>query len=157
LENYGIATFRFIPDSDAMTYLDPYESPEHLDAVRRTHFERSGSRPSAKLRRPAPELKKAHQRASGRLRTAAYRCSLDMKRKPESDVIGMALLVAVATRSSETGFDPVSAGIVSSAFSDLISRGYSRSEIESVFKRFRKNFMVRPDYASNDKGCVAPD
>jgi hypothetical protein len=64
----------------------------------------------------------------------------------------MALLAAVATRSSEDGFDALSAAIVSAAFADLTSRGYSRSEIEAVFRRFRKNLMVRPaDFASNDK------
>jgi hypothetical protein len=61
----------------------------------------------------------------------------------------MALLAAVATRSKELGFDPDSAGIVSSAFDDLVSRGYSRTEIESVFRRFRKNLMS-PDFVSNE-------
>src|ERR1700756_934903 len=79
-----------------MAYLDPYQSsPEHLDSVRRSHFQRSGSRPDGKLRRPPSETQKAHTRASGRLRTAAYRCNLDTKKKPESNVVGMALLAAV--------------------------------------------------------------
>lgn len=95
---------------------------------------------------------KALQRARGRLRQAAYRCSLDQKRKPEASVVGMALLAAVATRSAEQGFDAFSAGIVSSAIADLVNRGYALSEVKSVFKRVRKNFMPSPDFVSDQKG-----
>jgi hypothetical protein len=141
-----------MPDSERMTYLDPHhQSPEHLDSVRRSHFQRSGSRPSGKLRHPSPDLAKAHQRASGRLRTAAYRCKLDTNRKPESAVVGMALLAAVVTRTSLKQLDETSVAIVSAAFNDLIDRGYSRSEIEGVFRRFRKMLVPRPDFGSKDK------
>jgi hypothetical protein len=132
-----------------MAYVDQDLDPRHIDRVRLETFTRSPSRPDGKLRRPPTETQKALTRARGRLRTAAWRCSLDTKRKPESNVVAMALLAAVATRSKELGFDPDSAGIVSSAFDDLVSRGYSRTEIESVFRRFRKNLMS-PDFVSNE-------
>jgi hypothetical protein len=129
-----------------VTYLDPYhQSAESIDQVRRTLLERSGSRPVSKLRGPAPENAKPRQRALGRLRTAAWRCSLDTKRRPESDVVGLALLAAVATQDKTIGFDPASARIVGAALDDLISRGYDRNEILAVFKRFRKNLRVAPD------------
>jgi hypothetical protein len=39
-----------------MTYLDPYKSsPEQIDHVRLTGFQRAGTRPSSKLRRPPSE------------------------------------------------------------------------------------------------------
>ena len=135
-----------------MPYLDPTinRDPAHLDLIRRTTFERSGTRPDGKLRRSAAETQKAYQRASGRLRQAAYRCSLDTKRKPESSVVAMALLAAVVTRISLKQLDADSVAIVTAAFSDLMSRGYERSEIESVFRRFRKLLKPRPDIASNE-------
>ena len=119
-----------------MTYLDPRQSPEHLDQVHRTYLERSASRPSSKLRQ-STEDRKAHRRASGRLRTAAWRCALDTKRRPESDVVGLALLSAVAKWQKGTPFDPESIGVVAAAFDDLIARGFDRHEIEQVFRRFR--------------------
>jgi len=138
-------------DADRMAYVDRDLNPNHIDQVRRETFTRSPSRPSGKLRRSPTEPQKALQRARGRLRTAAWRCSLDTKRKPESNVVAMALLAAVATRPKELGFDPASAGIVSAAFDDLVHRGYSRTEIEAVFRRFRKNLMSMPDFVSNEQ------
>jgi IS5 family transposase len=136
-----------------MTRLDPYpQSPESIDHVRRTRLARAESRPSSKLRPITPEDRKPLQRASGRLRTAAWRCNLDRARRPESDVVGLALLAAVATWPKQSSFDPASVGIVSAAFGDLISRGYDRHEIEQVFKRFRSKLYVAPDLGtSNDK------
>jgi hypothetical protein len=139
-------------DSAGMTYLDPYQSSDaELDSVRRSHFERATSRPSSKLRRNPPDDRKPSRKASGRLRTAAWRCSLDAKRRPESDVIGLALLSAVATWPKGSSFDAESVGIIAAAFNDLIERGYDRHEIELVFKRFRSKLCVSPDLGtSND-------
>ncbi len=133
-----------------MAYVDHDLDPHHIDQVRRETFTRSPSRPSGKLRRPPTEPLKALTRARGRLRTAAWRVSLDTKRKPESSVVAMALLAAVATRSKEAGFDAASAAIVSRAIEDLVARGYSLSETKAVFKRFRKNLMPMPDFVSTE-------
>jgi hypothetical protein len=139
-----------------MTYLDRNQSPEHIDQVRRTFLERSASRPSSKLRRSPTDDQKAHQRASGRLRTAAWRCTLDAKRRPESDVVGLALLSAVAKWPKGASFDPASVGIVAAAFDDLIDRGFDRHEIEQVFRRFRSKLNVAPNLAtSNNNGLRA--
>jgi len=137
-----------------MTYLDPHlQSAEHIDSVRRSHFERSTSRPRSKLGRISPDDRKSSRKASGRLRTAAWRCSLDAKRRPESDVIGLALLSAVATWPKGSSFEPESVGIVATAFRDLVDRGYDRHEIELVFKRFRSKLGVLPDFdMSNENG-----
>jgi hypothetical protein len=97
-------------------------------------------------------MAKTRQRASGRLRTAVYRCNLDTKRKPESSVVGMALLAAVVTQANLKSFDAASVSIVTAAFADLQERGYSRSEIEAVFRRFRKMLVSRPDFVSNENG-----
>jgi hypothetical protein len=126
-------------DSVGMTYIDlTIDTAETIDRVRLTSFQRSGSRPVGKLRRPPSETKKALTRASGRLRTAAYRINLDRNKKPESSVVGMALLAAVVTQTSLKSFDAASVSIVTAAFADLEQRGYARSEIEAVFRRIRK-------------------
>ncbi|WP_159011758.1 hypothetical protein [Bradyrhizobium sp. S69] len=132
-----------------MTYLER-SSVEQIDHVRLTGFQRAGTRPSGKLRRPTPESAKARARASGRLRTAVYRCNLDRNKKPESSVVAMALLAAVVTQTSLKAFDAASVSIVTAAFADLQERGYERSEIEAVFKRFRKMLVARPDFVSNE-------
>jgi hypothetical protein len=134
---------------------DPNQSPEHLDQVRRTYLERSASRPSSKLRRSPTEDEKSHQRASGRLRTAAWRSTLDARKRPESDVVGLSLLSAVAKWPKGSSFDPASIGIVAAAFDDLIGRGFDRHEIELVFRRFRSKLYVTPDPGtSNNNGRV---
>jgi hypothetical protein len=141
-------------DSARMTYLDPHQSDaELIDSVRRSHFERATSRPRSKLGRNPPDDRKPARKASGRLRTAAWRCSLDAKRCPESDVVGLALLAAVATWPKGSSFDAESVGIVAVAFNDLIDRGYDRNEIELVFKRFRSKLCVSVDLrTSNENG-----
>jgi hypothetical protein len=147
-----VASCRFIGILAGMAYIDPtIDTAETIDHVRRTAFQRSGSRPVGKLRRPAPESQKARTRASGRLRTAVYRCKLDTKRKPESSVVGMALLAAVVTQTSLKSFDAASVSIVTAAFADLEQRGYARSEIEAVFRRIRKMLVSQPDFVSNEK------
>jgi hypothetical protein len=150
-DNVRFASCRIWWFFHGMAYFDPTidRSPEHLDSIRRTTFERSGTRPDGKLRRSAAETQKAYQRASGRLRQAAYRCSLDTKRKPESSVVAMALLAAAVTRLNLKQLDADSVSIITAAFSDLMERGYERSEIEAVFRRFRKMMKPRPDIASN--------
>jgi hypothetical protein len=136
-----------------MSYTNPNSDPEHIDSVRRSHFERAASRPVSKLRRSPTETQNASVRACGRLRTAAWRCSLDAKRRPESDVVGLALLSAIAKWPKGTSFDQASIGIVAAAFDDLISRGYDRAEIELVFRRFRSKLYASPDPAtSNNNG-----
>ena len=138
-----------------MSYTDPNSDPAHLDSVRRSHFERATSRPSSKLRRLPTETQKASVRASGRLRTAAWRCSLDARKRPESDVVGLSLLSAVAKWPKGSSFDPASIAIVATAFDDLIARGFDRHEIELVFRRFRSKLYVTPDPGtSNNNGCV---
>jgi hypothetical protein len=134
-----------------MSYIDPtIDSIQTIDNVRLTGFQRAGTRPSGKLRRPPSESTKALQRASGRLRQAAYRINLDRNKKPESNVVAMALLSAVVTQTSAKAFDAASVSIVTAAFADLQERGYERSEIEAVFRRFRKLLVARLAFASNE-------
>jgi hypothetical protein len=111
------------------------ETADTIDNVRRSSFER-GSRPVSRTVPVKPVTDPAVRLARGRLRTAAYRCSLDRRKAPESDVVGLALLAAVVT-STNDGIDAGSLRVVQFAFDDLISRGFSRSEIEAVFRRFR--------------------
>jgi hypothetical protein len=66
----------------------------------------------------------------------------------------MALLAAVVTRTSLKSLDEASVAIAIAAFNDLIERGYERSEIEAVFRRFRKSLVAQPDFASNEKGST---
>jgi hypothetical protein len=64
----------------------------------------------------------------------------------------MALLAAVVTQTSLKSLDQASVAIVVAAFNDLMQRGYERSEIEAVFRRFRKMLVARPDFGSNENG-----
>jgi hypothetical protein len=66
--------------------------------------------------------------------------------------VGLALLAAVATKAAGYTFDPDSVSIIADAFADLINRGYERSEIEAVFRRFRKNLYVAPEFTTNENG-----
>jgi hypothetical protein len=148
---FAICVLQLYRDSGHMAYIDPtIDSIQTIDHVRLTGFQRAATRPCGKLRHPPSEMAKAHTRASGRLRTAAYRINLDRHKKPESSVVGMALLAAVVTQTSLKSFDAVSVSIVTAAFADLQERGYERSEIEAVFRRFRKMLVSRPDFASNE-------
>jgi hypothetical protein len=112
-----------------------------IDKSRRGHFERSSSRPSARTLPVAPKPDKATVRARGRLRMAAYRCNLDRRLAPESDVVGLALLAAVV-KSKNEDLDAGSVAIIAAAFDDLVARGFARSEIENVFRRFRKKLVA---------------
>lgn len=112
------------------------ETSADIDRTRRSSFERSGSRPTSRTVPATPKASEDVRRARGRLRTASYRCSLDQRKAPESDVVGLALLAAVVT-SGAADIDAGSVRVVQAAFDDLISRGYSRNEVEAVFRRFR--------------------
>ena len=56
-------------------------------------------------------------------------------------MLGLALLAAVVTMPSSTSLDAGSVAIVDRAFADLINCGYERSEIEAVFRQFRKKLL----------------
>ena len=111
------------------------ETVADIDRTRRSSFER-GSRPVSRTTPAKPPADPDVRRAQGRLRTAAYRCALDRRKAPESDVVGLAILAAAVTIEKDA-IDAGSLRIVQLAFDDLISRGYARAEIETVFRRFR--------------------
>ena len=92
------------------------------------HLERAATRPrSATTERPPA--------ATGRERTKAWRLAQDRRRAPEADVVGIALLASIARDPTPTR--PLT-HVVNAAIDDLVARGFSRREIERVFKRWRK-------------------
>jgi hypothetical protein len=117
-----------------------------IDKVRLSHFERAGSRPvSRSFKSPTP-ADKPLQKARGRLRQAAYRCSLDRKAAPESDMVGMSLLTA-AVKMKKGELDAGSIRIITIAIDDLVSRGYSRTEVENVFRRIKRRLAASPAHS----------
>jgi hypothetical protein len=119
------------------------ETIAEIDRIRSSHFERAGSRPLSRSV-PAPvRADKALQQARGRLRQAAYRCSLDRKAAPEADTVGMSLLAA-AMKMTKGEIDAGSIKLICLAFDDLVSRGYSRSEVEAVFRRIKRRACDLP-------------
>jgi hypothetical protein len=106
-----------------------------IDRVRRESFSRSHDRPSGRLSRrdkQPPEEK----RAKTRLRTAAWRKSLDTRKRPEAYTVAIAFLVSVARATDlenlrDNGIPPAFASMLQ----DMIDRGYDPTEVMAVVKR----------------------
>jgi hypothetical protein len=117
------------------------ETIADIDKVRLNYFERAGSRPVSRTFQPSKRADEALQKARGRLRQAAYRCSLDRRNAPESGTVAMALLAA-AVKITKDELDAGSIRLITIAFDDLVSRGYSRSEVENVFRRIKRRIAA---------------
>jgi len=106
-----------------------------IDRVRREHFGRSHDRPSGRLSRrdkQPPEM----IRAKTRLRTAAWRTSLDDRKRPEAYTVAIAFLVSVARATDLENLD--AAGIppaFAAMLQDMIDRGYDPKEVMAVVRR----------------------
>ncbi|OYU92097.1 MAG: hypothetical protein CFE29_04525 [Bradyrhizobiaceae bacterium PARB1] len=124
------------------------------DRVRAEHFARSPDRPAspraARRRQVQPiEVK----RAKGRLRTAAWRKSADDAKRPQGDVVASAVLDALLLMD---GIDDKAgrtelrvADLVRTVFSELMTAGYDRKQIDYVLKR-RRDGLLR------DRGVFFP-
>lgn len=108
---------------------------DEIDEVRVSHFMRAPDRPDTRfIRLPAdPKTAKARQR----LRTAAWRKSLDERGRPTAEQIGQALLVAVCQSPDFKALLDSELSVVTTAVNDLISRGFRRKEINDVMRRIR--------------------
>jgi hypothetical protein len=106
-----------------------------IDRARREHFTRSPDRPSGRLSRRDKQPPEMIQ-AKARLRTAAWRKSLDDRKCPEAYTVAVAFLVSVARA---TGLEQLRADGVHPAFAsmlrDMIDRGYDPTEVMAVVKR----------------------
>jgi hypothetical protein len=88
-------------------------------------------------------LTRDERRARTRERTRAWREANNQLGRPETAIVGKALLVAVVTsRFDELGTQTVL--IVDRAINLLLAAGYDRVHIEQVFRRARRNYC-RPD------------
>lgn len=111
---------------------------KEIDEVRKNMFSRAPDRPGARVR-VGPEEKKAKQR----LWTAAWRKSNDDRRRPSSEQIGRALLMAVCTAPDYQLLLQSKFSVVGHALVQLEVRGFERSEIADVMSRIRARH-VRP-------------
>lgn len=112
-----------------------------IDEVRKT-FERAPDRPGARV--PVdPEEKKAR----GRLWTAAWRKSNDDRKRPSSEQIGRALLMAVCTAPDYQLLLQSELSVVAHALAYLEVRGFARTQIADVMGRIRARH-VRPAKAA---------
>jgi hypothetical protein len=112
-----------------------------LNHRRATEFERSEDRPDSRTAAPGQRMSLDQKRARDRLRTASWRCQQDRLKRPEANVIAMALLKAVCTASAE-GFDADSKAILGAALLDLHRRGYALAEVKEVMRRLRIRYKA---------------
>jgi hypothetical protein len=108
---------------------------DHIDRVRRESFTRSPDRPSGRLSRRDKQPPE-EQRAKTRLRTAAWRKSLDDRRAPEVYTVAIAFLVSVARATDlenlrDNGIPPA----FESMLGDMIERGYDPLQVMAVIRR----------------------
>jgi hypothetical protein len=112
-----------------------------IDAARRQYFERSPDRPQgrvrARSRKPAEVVK-----AESRMRTAAWRDSLDKLGRPESDTVALQFLVSLIEVAREAGKEVADLPETQSAFDRMFAvmteRGFQRSEVEAVIRRITR-------------------
>ena len=106
------------------------QTVEQIDAARRQYFERSPDRPQGRVRgrtRQPVELVKA----KSRLRTAAWRDSLDKLGRPESDQVAVQLLVCLIDVAREAGHEvadlPETKAAFDRMFAVMTERGFQLS------------------------------
>jgi hypothetical protein len=101
------------------------QTVEQIDAARKAYFERSPDRPQGRVRtrtrKPAEVVK-----AESRMRTAAWRASLDKRGRPETDQVALQFLP-----ETKKAFDKM--------FNAMAERGFQRNEVvEAVVKRLTR-------------------
>jgi hypothetical protein len=117
-----------------------------LNEALKTEHWRNPDRPDAVFvknrgRRPSEVV-----RAQGRIRTAAWRNSLDRRNCPTTSQIGMALIMSlVTTRQSE--LTEADRGIVGRALVDLVARGFDLKEAQAMLRRLRNRLVDPADRA----------
>jgi|GEM_PF-3681364 len=97
------------------------------------HLERAATRPRSATSDPDG------QAASGVSRTAAWRLNNDRRGRPESDVVGIALLSSVVRQKP----DATMVDVVHGAIEDLVQRGFDREEVHGVFRRWRRRMRKK--------------
>lgn len=115
-----------------------------LNHRRVTEFERSEHRPDSKTAPRRERMSLDEKRARDRLRTASWRTENDQLKRPEANVIGMALLKAVCTASAGD-FDADSTSILSTALLDLHRRGFALTEVKEVMRRLRIRYKAEDE------------
>jgi hypothetical protein len=110
-------------------------SVDDIDRARREHFTRSPDRPSGRMSR-RDKQPPALIRAKTRLRTAAWRRSLDDRKCPEANTVAIAFLVSVARATDfenlrDQGIPPAFAAMLT----DMIERGYDPKQVMAVVRR----------------------
>ena len=123
---------------------------KEIDEVRNTMFSRAPDRPGARV--PADSNEK---KAKQRLWTAAWRKSNDDRKRPSSEQIGRALLLAVCTAPDFQSLMEADLSVVTYALADLETRGFKRSEIADVMRRIRSRYVRPADGGSEAKGATA--
>lgn len=117
------------------------QSVADIDEARSAYFSRNPDRPQGRVRtrsrKPAEILK-----AESRMRTAAWRDSLDKLGRPESDQVAIQLLVSLIDVARESGFEvqelPETRKAFDRMFAVMEQRGFQRNEVEAVVKRMTR-------------------
>jgi hypothetical protein len=117
------------------------QTVEQIDAARKAYFERSPDRPQGRVRtrtrKPAEVVK-----AESRMRTAAWRASLDKRGRPETDQVALQFLVSLVEVARESGSEvedlPETKKAFDKMFNAMAERGFQRNEVEAVVKRLTR-------------------
>ena len=112
-----------------------------IDAAREAYFARSSDRPQGRVRtrsrQPAEKVK-----AKSRLRTAAWRDSLDKRGRPETAQVAVQILVSLVEVARESGCEvedvPETKAAFAKMFEAMVRRGFERAECEDVVKRLTR-------------------
>ncbi len=119
-------------------------SVSEIDQIKELTFERLPDRPDgAIIRVPRAKLAKEEARALQRLRTAAWRQQNDRRRRPTSDQVARALLVAVCASPDFLALVDSEISVVRIAVDDLVERGFRLDEIQDVMRGIRRRVSKR--------------
>lgn len=118
------------------------------DSVRQTVFFRDPDRANPSFTRSRRRVPEEVKRAQGRLRTARWRSSMDSRKAPTAQQVGLALAVALAT-SKLRDLTTDDRSLVEKALHFLAANGFSVDEARMTMKRLRRKLV---DPMDRDEG-----
>jgi hypothetical protein len=116
------------------SHLHP-ETADQIDKARRAYFDRNPDRPESRSLRGRTRQPVEIVKAKTRMRTAAWRCDLDRRRRPESGAVALAFMLAALRVANVDELDPVVHPAFEAMLGDMMQRGYDPVEVMAVVRR----------------------
>jgi hypothetical protein len=128
-----------------------------IDETRRTeHWRDNDCRPDAKAFRSRGRVPPEIVRSQTRLRTAAWRNTMDRRKAPDSREIAMALVHALIT-SKLSEITRSDRDLIARMLMDLHARGYDVKEAKATLRRMRNRYVGHGDRQGEPtESCGAP-